>query len=454
MRRGARITLVAAIAGLASGTPVVAEDLVQLPAAPVPYLVGGQSTLVWQHLPAFRSPYAGRSSFRPEPQDGTSHTYTLYTGVRLRPWLELHVDPEMIRGDGVSGGKGLAGYTNGEVIRNPAAGQSPYLARAFLRAAIPLGDETEDTEPDILQIGGRTPTHRLVLTGGVLAATDVFDVNRYANNARTQFLNWSFMNDTAWDFAADTRGYTRGVAAELGWGDFAVRVGSFQMPAEANGLDLDDDVLHAHGDQVEVELHRALIADRPTVVRVLAYQNHARMGSYRAALVLARRTHTTPDVTRTRRTDAVKYGFGVNVEQPLTAAGDVGLFARGGWNDGATETFAFTEADWAASLGAEIGGRLWRRPDDRVGAAVGVNGLSNAHRDYLAAGGLGFQLGDGRLDYRPETILETYYLAALVSWAALTVDYQLIADPGDNLARGPASVVSVRFHVQYLASVR
>jgi high affinity Mn2+ porin len=417
-----------------------------------PLVVAGQSTVVWQHLPDFNSPYAGQHSLRPGPEDAVSDSYTLYTGMRLAPWLDAYVDTEMIRGNGIGGGFGLAGYTNGEVIRNPQAGQNPYLARGFLRATIPLGDETEATEPDLLQVGGVQPARRLVLTGGVLSTADIFDTNRYANNTRTQFLNWSFINDTAWDFAADTRGYTRGAAAEWidpGW---AVRLGAFQMPAQANGLDLDGDLLHSHGLQLEIELHPTLLSGRPMIVRAMAYQNHARMGNYRDAIALAARTGGPPEITQTEHSNATKYGFTLNVEQPLTRDGETGLFARLGWNDGATETFAFTEADRALSIGAQVGGRLWKRTSDRIGIAVAANGLSDAHADYLAAGGIGFELGDGRLSYRPETIVEWYYLAQLLPWAALTVDYQFIADPGDNAARGPVSVVSLRFHMQGLVA--
>ncbi|HTC24168.1 MAG TPA: carbohydrate porin, partial [Gemmatimonadales bacterium] len=290
----------------------------------------------------------------------------------------------------------------------------------------------------------------LVLTGGLLAAADIFDTNRYANSTRTQFLNWSFINNTAWDFAADTRGYTRGGTVEWIDDSFAVRLGSFQMPTVANGIDLDGDLLHSHGDQVEVEIHPTLLASRPTVVRMMAYENRARMGNYRDALVLAQRTGTTPEVTRTRQHDALKYGFALNMEQPLTQDGETGLFARLGWNDGATETFAYTEADWALSVGAQVGGEGWHRAGDRLAIGIAANGLSDSHADYLARGGLGFELGDGRLSYRPETIVEAYYLVQLVKWIAFTVDYQFVADPGDNAARGPVSVVSVRLHLQYI----
>jgi len=447
---GRRLALTAALV-VACTSAALGADTGSLPAAPFPYLVGGQATVVWQHLPDFRSPYVGARSLRPGPEDEVSHSYTLYTGVRPLPWLDVYVVPEMIRGSGIGNGFGLAGYTNGEVIRNPQAGMDPYLGRAFLRVTVPLGEGRADTERDLLQIGGRLPTRRIVLTGGVLATPDIFDTNRYANNTRTQFLNWSFINDTAWDFAADTRGYTRGGAIEWIEESWAVRLGAFQMPEVANGLDLDGDLLHSHGDQVEVELHPTVVPGRAAVVRAMAYQNHARMGDYRDALTLAAERGGVPDITQTRRRARLKYGFALNLEQPLTEDRETGLFSRVGWNDGATETFAYTEADWTASLGAQIAGTWWGRHDDRAGVAIAANGLSDAHADYLAAGGLGFELGDGRLSYRPETIVESYYLLQVVSWLALTLDYQFIADPGHNAARGPASVVSLRLHLQYLA---
>ena len=424
------------------------SDALDAPPAPLPYTVGGQTTVVWQYHPRFHSPYEGSESLHHEHDDAVSHSYDLYVGVRVLPWLDLYVNPEMIRGGGVGGGIGLAGYTNGEVIRNPQAGQDPFLSRAFLRATLPLGDARETVGGDLLQIAGERPTRRLVLTGGVLGTTDVFDTNRYASSTRTEFLNWSFITNTAYDFAADTRGYTRGAALE--WIDerWTLRLGAFQMPTIANGVDLDGDLLHSHGDQAELELRPRLWPDRPTVVRLLGYVNHARMGSYREALALAAREGTTPDVTATRRRGRVKDGVTVNVEQPITAGGETGLFARGGWNDGHTETFAYTEADWTASLGLQLGGAAWHRAGDRVGVAVAANGLSDPHADYLARGGVGFELGDGRLRYRPETVLELYYLLRPLPWIALTADYQLIVDPGSNADRGPVSVVGVRLHLE------
>src|SRR5712692_800029 len=387
----ARMLGMIVLVALAATGAAHGSDVFSFPPAPLPYMFGGQTTVVWQYHPAFRSPYQGPNSLRHEAEDAVSHSYTLYTGIRLQPWLDLYVDPEMIRGAGISSGIGLAGYTNGEVIRNPEAGQGPYLGRAFLRATVPLGQDSEEVEPDLLQVGGSRPAQRIVLTGGVLAAADLFDTNRYANATRTQFLNWSFINNTAWDFAADTRGYSRGGAIEWIEEAWSVRLGSFQMPAVANGLDLDGDLLHSHGDQLEAEVHPMLLAGRPMAMRMMAYENRARMGNYRDALALSAHTGGAPDVTRTRRQGSLKYGFTLNLEQPLTGNGDTGLFGRLGWNDGATETFAYTEADWTTSVGAQLAGTAWRRPEDRLALGIAANGLSDAHADYLARGGLGFE---------------------------------------------------------------
>jgi len=356
-----------------------------------------------------------------------------------------------VRGGGISDALGLAGFTNGEVIRNPAIGQDPYIARAFGRITVPLAARGPSIDADFHQLPGSPPASRLVITGGILSTTDLFETNRYANNTRTQFLNWALITDTAYDFAADTRGYTRGIAGEWDTERFAVRLGIFQMPTVANGPDLDGDLIDAHGDQLEVDVPLALPWRQPAVLRFLAYDNHANMGNYDRSIALAKNNGGTPDITATRTQGAVKYGFAFNGELPLSADGATGLFARAGWNDGQTESFCFTESDRAVSLGAQIGGDFWGRVGDRIGLGFAMNGLSKPHRDYLALGGLGFILGDGRLDYSPELILETYYRLQ-IGFLGLTLDYQFIADPGDNRARGPVSVVGLRGHIEGIAA--
>jgi hypothetical protein len=81
--------------------------------------------------------------------------------------------------------------------------------------------------------------------------------------------------------------------------------------------------------------------------------------------------------------------------------------------------------------------------------AVVRNGLSSAHRDYLAAGGHGAFIGDGRLNYRPESIVEAYYSVNVAKNAWVSLDYQRIANPAYNADRGPVNVGSIRLHAQY-----
>jgi carbohydrate-selective porin OprB len=423
--------------------------------ATVPFEINGQTTFVLQNLFKFNSPYEGHNSLLSRDESEISQTYTLYFGVRPRPNIEFYVDPEMARGHGIGQALGLAGYTNGEVIRNPELSQDPYIGRYFLRWNIATGSGKEEVPQSQNQVATTRPTHRVVITAGKMGVNDLFDLNTYANNTRTQFTNWALLNNGAWDYAADTRGYTLGVVAEWINPDWAVRVGSFQMPVVANGIALAGDIIHNRGDQVEFELHPRMPHKLPpAIARLLLYRNVAHMGNYEEALQLAQETATTPDITKVEHRGNVKYGFGLNGEVPL---GDVdkdgtaqtGLFARYGWDDGRTESFAYTEIDRTVQLGGQLSGRRWHRPNDRFALALVQNDLSNDHKNYLAAGGLGFILGDGRLNYGPERILETYYLFQASSAYALTLDYQFIDHPGYNRDRGPVSVLSFRVHAEF-----
>jgi hypothetical protein len=444
-------TLVVAI-GLAAVPAASSPDVPELPELGMPYLVGGQSTAIWQYKPAFHSPYQGPNSLRGGTQDAVSDSYTVYLGLRPLPWVELYFAPEMIRGGGISDALGLAGFTSGEVIRNPTIGQDPYIARAFARLTIPLGETTEMRESSPLTIGSPAPAQRIELIAGILGTNDLFDTNRYANSARTQFMNWAFLTTLSYDYAADTRGYTRGVAFDWQSEQTALLAGIFQMPTVANGLELDSDVIHANGMQAEVDREIELLEGRPMILRGLFFRNLARMGSYAKAIDIGRETDETPVISATRKRGRQKYGFVVNLEQPLADDGNTGLFARLGWNDGANESFAYTEAERALSAGVQISGARWGRDDDRVGIALAAEELGNLHAGYLEHGGLGFILGDGRLNRRPEIVTEAYYLVQLTSWLGLTADYQLVDNPGYNRDRGPASVISLRGHIEGFVS--
>lgn len=401
----------------------------------------GQATVVIQGHGAFDSPYAGSNSFQSRKETRTSFTSTLFAG--WRPWKggELYVNPEVSAGTGVSQVLGLAGAPNGEIYRVDSPQLKLSLARIFLRQTWEMGGAQSFVESDQNQLSGKQSSRRFVLSAGRFSTLDVFDANAYAHDPRTQFLNWALMGSAAWDYPADTRGYTWGIALEFYWDQWAARLGSFMEPKEANQLEFDHQVSRAHGDVLELE-HDHRIGDQAGKVRVLTFANHARMGDYRQALASA-----PPDVVSTRAPGRTKYGWAINTEQGLTA--DLGVFARYSWNDGATETWAFTEIDRCLSAGVQVTGSAWGRKADKVSVAFVSNGLSRAHADYLRAGGAGFLLGDGRLTEGSERILEAYYAAQVGGHFSLSLDAQRVWNPAYNRDRGPVNIFAMRLHASF-----
>ena len=406
------------------------------------YSVHGQATVVSQGNGLFRSPYAGPLSLQSRVNYRTTETTTLF--LAARPWegTEIIFNPEAAGGVGVSGSSGLAGFPNGEATRVGAPSPTPYFARVLWKQTIGLGGEQETIEDGANLIAGKRDIDRITIRVGKMAATDSFDENLYSHDPRTQFMNWSLMFNGAWDYPANVRGYTYGGSIELNRKTWAFRYGLFAEPFEANGAMIDPHILRANGHVWELE-ERYTIGEKAGKLRFLAYLNNARMGDYRAAIA-AMPTH--PDIT-TVRDYSIKYGFGLNWEQAITD--DVGVFARAGWNDGKTESWAFTEIDRTVSGGVLIKGTRWQRPNDTVGVAVVINGLSGPHRDYLAAGGIGFIIGDGRLNYAPEQIVELFYNLKLAPAATLGLGFQGINNPAYNQDRGPAALGAVRLHYEF-----
>jgi hypothetical protein len=428
----------AAAALLAGSGPLRAQA-----SEPETWNLHGQSTVVGQTNDPFNSPYQGSHSLQPNREWATSFTATLMTGWRLWKGAEFYLDGEGAAGKGVSSVQGLAGAPNGETYRvgNPEFRAS--VARAFVRQTFDLGGEAQKVDDDAHQLGGKRDSRRVVLHVGKFSVMDVFDANAYAHDPRSQFLNWTLMGQGAWDYPADTRGYTWGYAAEFYWDAWALRYGRFAEPLEANQLEMDHGFARAHGDVVELE-HDHTLGDRPGAVRLMVYRNTTRMGAYRLSLA---ESPTAPDITATRTYGRVKQGWGLNLEQALTA--DLGAFFRWSTDDGHTESWAFSEIDRFVSAGLVLKGSGWGRAQDRVGLALVQNGLSADHRDYLVAGGLGFLLGDGRLTYAPERICEAYYALALGRFLTASLDGQRIWNPGYNQDRGPVNLWAIRLHAQF-----
>jgi high affinity Mn2+ porin len=411
------------------------------------FWLSGQANFIREQHGSFPAEYSGENSFRDTPEHATSRVLTLYTGAQLTSRLEALVDIESAGGRGVSDALGLAGFTDLDVVRNPDLGASPYFARAMLHYVLALSDTEVQTARTPLSLFSQLPERRLEFRAGKMSTADFFDVNAVGSDSHLQFMNWTVDNNGAFDYAADTRGYTYGALIEYDdhWGAF--RFGEMLMPKVANGIALDWDIARARAENFELELHVSPIPKHPTVLRLLTFLNHADMGSYRAAINgFLSGKDSRPDVTKYRKQGRLKYGFGLNVEQTLTT--EWRAFGRLGWNEGANESFAYTEVDRTASAGSDLYGRIWKRPTDKIGAAFVTNAVSGDHRRYLALGGLGFLLGDGHLTYGLEKIFETYYNCHLWRGIYAAVDWQYITNPGYNQDRGPVGVLGFRLHIE------
>ena len=403
--------------------------------------ISAQANFIEQRHGAFHAAYSGPNSLRPARENALSSVVTLYTGFRLTPSIEVLADAESAGGRGLSDAFGLAGFSNLDVVRNPTLGSAPYVARLMAHGMIPLTAEHERTERNALTGFSSAPAERIEWRVGKFGSADFFDVNAIGSDSHLQFENWTVDNNGAFDYAADTRGYTLGAYAELHEAAWSLRAGVELMPTVANGIKLDRHVSRARGQNIEFESRRPLIGSRPSVVRILLYDNIAAMGNYRESLHIA--GSRAPDITATRRDGRSKYGIGLNAEQQLSQR--IRAFIRAGWNDGRNESFAYTEVDRTVELGGDFSDFL--RPGNRVGVALVENRISDSHRAYLAAGGLGFLLGDGALSYGPEQIVEMYFTTRLTRGVYVSADVQRIDHPGYNRSRGPVVVSGVRLHI-------
>lgn len=401
-----------------------------------------QSTVVGQTHPSFPTQYSGPNSLNPDAEIKDTVSVDVTGGVHLWSGAAFYADALMWQGYGLSNALGVAGFPNAEAYRVGKTYPDGYLCRAFLRETIGLGGEKDDTAETPLDFGGKRDVRNLTLTIGHLSAKDIFDTNAYSNDGRTQFMNWVLVANGAWDYPADTLGFTNGIAAELNTSAWSFRAGMFQVSRFANGIRMDWNLTHAGSAVSEIE-RRYSPRGHAGAIRLLAYDQRAHMGSYQETIDHPK----LGEVIFLTAAYRYKYGFGINVEQEIRK--NLGVFARLGWNDGKNQTYEFTDVDRTATGGMSLKGTWWRRPNDTVGLAGIVNGISAVHRQYLAAGGLGITAGDGALDYRTERIVETYYNWQIAKHYQLSPDYQFVQNPAYNHARGPANVFALRFHTEF-----
>jgi len=416
-------------------------------AASARYTLHFQATVVDEGDFNFHSPYSGNDSLSGKNQRQNSITSTLFMGARLLPGTEVYLNPEIAGGRGLSGANGLAGFPNGEIPRVGDPAPTLSTARLYLLQRIGFGGGREKQDDGNNQLAQTLDADRLTLVAGRFALTDFFDNNAYSHDPRSQFLNWTLMAAGAWDYPADTRGYTWGSMAEYREPDWAARGDFVAEPKQANGQPMDRRIGRANGSVVEVEHSIHLIPDRKGTARMLAYANQADMGSYDDAIQKAAATGAAPSVSATRAYGRTKYGVSFNADQEISDT--LGAFTRDSWNDGRNETWAFAEVDASESAGVEWKPAAWGRPDDRFGLAEVVNELSRPHRRYLSNGGYGFMIGDGALHYGPECVTEAYYRVPLVEHLYVTPDYQFFVNPAYNRDRGPVQVYSVRVHAEF-----
>jgi high affinity Mn2+ porin len=412
------------------------------------FWLSGQANFIFQTHPPFYAAYSGKNSLSPNYDKATSRVMTLYTGVRLNNSTELLVDIEEAGGAALSTGLGLAGNTDLDIVRNPLLSKEPYLGRGMIHKVFALSKDKVENQRNAFSLFEELPRRRLEVRFGKFSMPDFFDLNSVGSDTHFQFTNWTIDNNGAWDYAADTRGYTVGATADYEDRDWGFRFAEGLMPKVANGIDLVWRPWQVHAENFEYELRHGLIRKKSGVVRLLAYTNYANMGIYRQAIANFEAGLTPiPEITDHSWHITRKYGFGVNLEQNLLP--HLTAFARFGWDNGKTESFAYTEVDQTFAGGLGANGAWWHRKQDRAGVAFVSNAIKKDHQTYLADGGLGFLLGDGTLNYGRENIVETYY--TIHAWRGIYVGpgLQHIVDPGYNGDRGPVLVPSFRAHVEF-----
>jgi high affinity Mn2+ porin len=437
----------------AASAPMVTKA----PAGPDPDNINfhGQTTFVEQAYPAIRAPYTGAQSLPGGGQGRETIDITLSAGVRLWQGAQLWIQPEIDQGMGLLDTHGLAGFPSAESYKEGFAYPYARVNRYFIRQTIDLGGETQKVDADISQFAGSQTANRLVLTVGKFSVVDIFDTNKYANNAKTDFLNWTTVNAGSFDYAGDAWAYSYGAAAEWYQGRWTLRGGIFDMsqtPADvggdsALGYGLDP-TFHNFELLGEIE-NRYELWGQPGKLKVTGFVIRGLMGNYNAAVALSEATGLdASDALAAVRTYTSRPGASLNLEQQVTET--VGLFARAGWADGNVECWDNTDVDRSVETGVSINGKQWGRPDDTIGVAGVINGISSAHAAYFNAGGLGVLIGDGQLPHPGlEQIIETYYSYAISASTKVSFDYQFIANPAYNTDRGPVNVFAGRFHTAF-----
>ena len=419
----------------------------------LPVNVHGQTTYINQRYNNFTSSYAGQNSLSALKSMSYTWSGTLFFGARIAPDTDVYFNPEVVSGVAFSGLTGLGGFTNGEATKSNGLNAKFYSARAFVRQTFNQEGEKVVLENEANQITQTVSSNRVVVTAGQFSTLDIFDDSRYAKDPRVQFMNWGNMTYLAYDYAADARGYSTGLAGEWYLDNWVLRASRMLAPKNPNGRDLNWQIFNTYGDQFEIERQHH-IGDLEGKVSVLAYRNRMILARFSDATnyVLANNAQGTQAINNVRTNYQYKTGVGIHGEQALTK--DMGVYARAFTSDGHTETMSFTEADNSISIGMGMNGTSWKRPHDSIGISMMQNGLSSFRRGYLQAGGVSYFIGDyagptQTISYRPERIGEVYYNATVIKNVLAGLNFQHISNPAYNSARGPVNILSFRIHAEF-----
>ena len=442
------LTLLFAVAAFASNASAQAESAdSQAPVASDQglFAIHGQTTVVEQAHDAFRSPYEGANSLASDAEGRETFDVTLFAG--LRPWKggEVWINPEIDQGFGLSNTLGVAGFPSGEAYKVGKA--EPYfrLQRLFFRQTFDLSGKTESVDAAANQMSGSRSENYVAVTVGKMSVTDVFDQNDLAHDPRHDVLNWALLDAGTFDYAADAWGYTVGGAVEWRQGAWSLRSGVFDLSDVPNSEKLDRSF--GQFQLIEEVERRFVIGGHAGSLKVTGFLTRGRMGRYADAIALGQATDSAANTALVRQYRS-RTGVSLNLQQQLSET--VSIFARAGLAGGNVEPYEFADIDRTVSGGVSLNGARWGRKDDTVVVAGVVNGISDEHRRYLAAGGLGILIGDGRLPhYGTEDIAETYYDIGLDKIIHVALDLQVVSNPAYNRDRGPVAIGAIRVHAQF-----
>lgn len=414
-----------------------------------------QLTYIEQRKNDFYAPYSsltsplGNTSLLSRSEGDNNRSFSLSTtafiGTRLWRGAEAYYNPEMFEGLPFTGSLvGLGGLQNGELQKGSYIPAVTYHARAFIRQTIGLGGGEEYVEASTVnQLAGYVDKNRLVLSWGKVASLDYFDNNNYSHDPRIQFMNFSIFSMAAYGYSADSRGFTYGAVAEWYQDEWITKAARLAAPTSPNQLQIDYTLTKDYVDQIELT-HLHTIFGQPGAIRGIGFLQHAYMSTFQDAIRYSQDYGGVPSIYKTRKMNTM-FGYGVGAEQAINSS--LGIFTRWSWNNDQTETNTL-DVGRSFTFGSSLKGSRWGRAEDTVGVAWAINAISQSEIDYLQLGGQTMFIGDGKIQYRPEQIVETYYSLNLSKYLFISADFQKIVNPAYNASRGPVNVLSLRLHFE------